>query len=429
MFIDKAKIEVQAGRGGDGLVSYRREKYIPMGGPYGGDGGNGGNIIVVADSNKSTLLDLRYQKKIKAAPGENGKNKKMHGATGKDTIMYVPVGTMFKDAHTGEMLVDLVKPNQQAILASGGKGGQGNARFKSPRNPTPDFAEKGALGEHREIHVELKLLADVGLVGFPSVGKSTLLSVISAARPEIASYPFTTLAPNLGVVQVGERPSFVVADLPGLIEGAHQGKGLGIEFLKHIERTKVLVHVLDMGAVDHRDPISDYKIINDELKNYVVDLSNRPQIVVANKMDLDEAKENSIRFKQAFPDVEVFEISAPIQQGIESLLYKMAQELEEVKKQEQMVPVEPTFTYTFQPPKPKFEVSKLAENKWRLSGDALLNKYRQYDMANEEAARRFGYVMKRWGVDQALRDAGAVDGDVVAIDEITFLFVEDTDFE
>lgn len=425
MFIDKAKIEVQAGKGGDGLVSYRREKYIPMGGPYGGDGGKGGDIIVVADSNKSTLLDLRYQKKIKAQSGENGKNKKMHGAMGKDTYLYVPVGTSFIDANTKEMLVDLVMPNQQAILVKGGKGGQGNARFKSARNPTPDFAEKGALGEHREVLVELKLLADVGLIGFPSVGKSTLLSVISAARPEIASYPFTTIVPNLGVVQVKDYPSFVVADLPGLIEGAHQGKGLGIEFLKHIERTKVLVHVLDMGAVDHRDPIQDYTTINDELKNYVVDLSNRPQIVVANKMDLDEAKDNLARFKKVFSDVEVFEISAPIQLGVEALMYKMAQVLEEVKAQEQVVLAEPTFTYTYQAPKPKFEVSKISENKFRVSGEALLNKYRQYDLSNEEAAIRFGYVMKRWGVDQALRDAGAVDGDVVAIDDITFIFVED----
>lgn len=429
MFIDKAKIEVQAGRGGDGLVSYRREKYIPMGGPYGGDGGNGGDIIVVADSNKSTLLDLRYQRKIKAENGENGKNKKMHGATGKSTYLYVPVGTIFKDANTGEMLVDLIEPNQQAVLAIGGKGGQGNARFKSPRNPTPDFAERGALGEHREVLVELKLLADIGLVGFPSVGKSTLLSVISAARPEIASYPFTTLVPNLGVVQVGDYGSFVVADLPGLIEGAHQGKGLGIEFLRHIERTKVIVHVLDMGAVDHRDPVSDYKIINDELKNYIVDLSNRPQIVVANKMDLDEAKDNLVRFKKTFPDLEVFEISAPIQQGVEALMYKMGQVLEEVKSQEQIVPVEPTFTYTYQPPKPKFEVSKISENKWRLSGETLLNKYRQYNFDNDEAAMRFGYVMKRWGVDQALRAAGAVDGDIIAIDDITFIFVEENESE
>lgn len=424
MFIDKVKIEVIAGKGGDGLVSFRREKYVPLGGPYGGDGGKGGDIIVVVDTNKSTLLDLRYQKKIKAENGENGKNKKMHGSYGSDTIMHVPLGTMFKDANTGEMLVDLVDVNQQAILAHGGKGGQGNARFKTARNPAPDFAEKGALGEHREVIVELKLLADVGLIGFPSVGKSTLLSVISAAKPEIASYPFTTITPNLGVVSVSGMPSFVVADMPGLIEGASQGKGLGIEFLRHIERTKVLVHVIDMGAVDHRDPIEDFKTINDELKNYVVDLSNRPQIVVANKMDLDEAADNLARFKQEFPDIEVFDISAPIHLGLEKLLYKMAETLQQVKENESIRPEEPTFTYTYQPEPSKFEVTKISEHQFRLTGDALLNKYRQFNLDSEESSRRFGYIMKRWGVDDALRKAGAVDGDIVAIGDITFIFDE-----
>ncbi len=424
MFIDKVKLEVIAGKGGDGLVSFRREKYVPLGGPYGGDGGKGGDIIVAVDTNRSTLLDLNYQKKIKSENGENGKNKKMHGSYGRDTILYVPLGTMFKDANTGEMLVDLVDINQQAILAHGGKGGQGNTRFKTSRNPAPDFAEKGALGEHREVIVELKLLADVGLIGFPSVGKSTLLSVISAAKPEIAAYPFTTITPNLGVVSVKDMPSFVVADMPGLIEGASQGKGLGIEFLRHIERTKVLVHVLDMGAVDHRDPIEDYKMINDELKNYVVDLSNRPQIVVANKMDLDESKENLKRFKQELPDVEVFDISAPIHQGLDKLLYKIGATLQDVKEKESIVTPEPTFTYTYQPEKPKFEVTKISEQKFRLTGDALINKYRQFNLDSEESSRRFAYIMKRWGVDDALRQAGAVDGDIVAIDEITFIFDE-----
>lgn len=427
MFIDKVKIEVKAGRGGDGLVSYRREKYLPLGGPFGGDGGKGGDIIVAVDTNKSTLLDLRYQKLIKADSGENGKNKKMHGAYGEDTILYVPLGTMFKDANTGEMIVDLVDINQRAVLAYGGKGGQGNARFKTPRNPAPDFAEKGALGEHKEVIVELKLLADVGLIGFPSVGKSTLLSVVSAAKPEIAAYPFTTIVPNLGVVSVVDYPSFVVADLPGLIEGAHQGKGLGIEFLRHIERTRVLVHVLDMGAADHRDPIEDYRIINDELKNYVVDLSDRPQIVVANKMDLDNSKENLERFKQAFPEVEVFEIIAPIKQGISRLMFKMAETLQIIKEKENVETVEPTFTYTYQPPKPKFEIERISSNQWRLKGDALLNKYRQFTFDSEEATQRFAYIMKRWGVDQGLRDAGVKDGDIVAIDDVTFVFVEQED--
>ncbi len=424
MFIDKVELQIKAGKGGDGLVAYRREKYVPLGGPYGGDGGDGGNVVFVVNTHKTTLLDLRYQKLIKSEAGENGKNKLMHGAKGKDTIIQVPLGTIIKDKTTGKLIADLVEEDAQAIIAKGGQGGRGNARFKTPRNPAPDFAEKGELGESKEVIVELKLLADVGLLGFPSVGKSTFLSVISAARPEIAPYPFTTITPKLGVVQVGDGRSFVCADMPGLIEGASLGKGLGHHFLKHIERTRVLIHIIDMGAEDGRDPIEDYEIINQEIKNYVVDLSDRPQIVVANKMDLDAAKENLRRFKSKYPNIEVFEMIAPIQEGLNPILYRAADILDVEKAKQPMLVIE-EFVYDYVPEPDKYSVSKIGPNLFRLEGDALLAKFRQSNFETEEGARRFAYLLKRWGVDKALKAEGCVDGDIVAIENNTFVFIDE----
>ena len=324
MFIDRVKIKVKAGNGGNGMASFRREKYIALGGPYGGDGGNGGSIIFIADSNKSTLLDLRFNRHISAEDGKNGLNKKKHGAAGEDFTVKVPIGTIIKDIKHDVIIADLVEDGQQAIVANGGKGGRGNWHFATSRNPAPDFAEKGELGEEKEIEVELKLLADVGLVGFPSVGKSTFLSVVSKAKPEIAAYPFTTLIPQLGVVQVPDGRSFVLADLPGLIEGAHQGKGLGHQFLKHIERCRVLIHIIDMGAEDGRDPLNDYEVINNELKSYQIRLLERPQIVVANKMDMENAEENVRRFKEKYPDIPVYETTTIIHEGLEPVLRKAA---------------------------------------------------------------------------------------------------------
>ncbi|MBS3972524.1 MAG: GTPase ObgE [Erysipelotrichia bacterium] len=424
MFIDKVELQIKAGKGGDGLVAYRREKYVPLGGPYGGDGGDGGNVVFVVNTHKTTLLDLRYQKLIKSEAGENGKNKLMHGAKGKDTIIQVPLGTIIKDKTTGKLIADLVEEDAQAIIAKGGQGGRGNARFKTPRNPAPDFAEKGELGESKEVIVELKLLADVGLLGFPSVGKSTFLSVISAARPEIAPYPFTTITPKLGVVQVGDGRSFVCADMPGLIEGASLGKGLGHHFLKHIERTRVLIHIIDMGAEDGRDPIEDYEIINQEIKNYVVDLSDRPQIVVANKMDLDAAQENLRRFKSKYPNIEVFEMIAPIQEGLNPILYRAADILDVEKAKQPMLVIE-EFVYDYVPEPDKYSVSKIGPNLFRLEGDALLAKFRQSNFETEEGARRFAYLLKRWGVDKALKAEGCVDGDIVAIENNTFVFIDE----
>jgi len=425
MFIDKVELQIKAGKGGDGLVAYRREKYVPLGGPYGGDGGDGGNIIFKVDTHKTTLLDLRYQKLIKSEAGENGKNKLMHGAKGKDMVIHVPLGTIIKDKTTNRLIADLIEEDAEAIIAKGGQGGRGNARFKTPRNPAPDFAEKGALGEAKDVIVELKLLADVGLLGFPSVGKSTFLSVISAARPEIAPYPFTTINPKLGVVAVGDGRSFVCADMPGLIEGASLGKGLGHHFLKHIERTRVLVHILDMGAEDGRDPLSDYEIINQEIKNYVVDLSDRPQIVVANKMDLDAAASNLKRFKEAYPDIEVFEMIAPIQEGLQPILYRISDVLEVEKAKKPNIIIE-EFVYSYEPEPEKFSVSKIGPNLYRLEGEALLSKFRQSNFDTEEGARRFAYLLKRWGVDKALKAEGCIDGDIVAIENNTFVFIDES---
>lgn len=425
MFVDRVIVKLKAGNGGNGIVSFRREAHVPLGGPNGGDGGNGGSIIFEVDTNKSTLLDLRYNKKIIAKNGENGKSKKMHGASGEDIIIKVPQGTIIKDATTHDMIADLTKVDQRAIVCKGGKGGRGNYHFASGKDNAPEYAEQGTLGESKEVEIELKLLADVGLVGFPSVGKSTLLSVVSKARPEIAEYHFTTLVPNLGVVQV-ENHSFVMADLPGLIEGASEGKGLGIEFLKHVERCRVLVHVVDMGANDGRDPLEDYRIINEELANYHPKLATRPQIVVANKMDLDDAKANLERFKKAYPDVEVFETMTIIHEGIDKLLYKCIELLDktpvfdlndEKEKEERVV-------YKFEAKKPEFTISNLGNGQYRVNGDKVVRLFYATDFDDEKQMMNFGLTLKKMGVDDALRKAGAKDGDVILIEDYRLEFVE-----
>ena len=425
MFVDRVIVKLKAGNGGNGIVSFRREAHVPLGGPNGGDGGNGGSIIFEVDTNKSTLLDLRYNKKIIAKNGENGKSKKMHGASGEDIIIKVPQGTIIKDATTHDMIADLTKVDQRAIVCKGGKGGRGNYHFASGKDNAPEYAEQGTLGESKEVEIELKLLADVGLVGFPSVGKSTLLSVVSKARPEIAEYHFTTLVPNLGVVQVENR-SFVMADLPGLIEGACEGKGLGIEFLKHVERCRVLVHVVDMGANDGRDPLEDYRIINEELANYHPKLATRPQIVVANKMDLDDAKANLERFKKAYPDVEVFETMTIIHEGIDKLLYKCIELLDktpvfdlndEKEKEERVV-------YKFEAKKPEFTISNLGNGQYRVNGDKVVRLFHATDFDDEKQMMNFGLTLKKMGVDDALRKAGAKDGDIILIEDYRLEFVE-----
>lgn len=427
MFIDRVKIYVKAGKGGDGIVAFRREKYVPFGGPSGGDGGNGGNVIFEVDEGKSTLLDLRYNKKIVAENGYNGKTKKMHGATGEDFIVKVPQGTIVKDVKTGSIIADLTRHGQREIIAKAGKGGRGNFHFKSSKNTAPQYSELGSLGEEKEVIVELKLLADVGLVGFPSVGKSTLLSVVSKAKPQIAEYHFTTITPNLGMVQVPDGRSFVMADLPGLIEGASTGKGLGHQFLRHIERCRVILHVIDMGSNDGRDPVEDYRIINEELATYEYRLMERPQIVIANKMDLDPAQENLKRFKEAYPDVEVFETTTIIHEGLEAVLYKTADLLastpefplyNEADKEAEGV------LYKFEPEAPAFEIQNLGNGRWQLVGEEIERVFKTSKLDNEEDMMRFARKMRKMKVDEELRAAGCQDGDIVVLCNIEFEFME-----
>ncbi len=333
MFIDEAKIYVKGGDGGKGCVSFRREKYIPRGGPDGGDGGDGGDVIITADRNLHTLIDLRYQQHYRADRGGHGEGSNKHGKDGGDCRIRVPVGTIIKDADTELILEDLNEDGKSVIAAKGGRGGWGNTRFKSSTNRAPRRAQKGLPGEEKWLYLELKLLADISIIGFPNAGKSTLISKISAAKPKISDYLFTTLTPNLGVVRLGEYKSFVVADIPGLIEGAHKGKGLGIRFLKHIERTKILIHLIDMSAGEGRDPINDFKIINEELLQFSPELASKPQMVVGNKVDIPEAKEKFDKVKSKFKDmgIEIFSISAVTGEGIEQLVNGMADILVEAE--------------------------------------------------------------------------------------------------
>lgn len=425
MFVDRVKLNVKAGNGGNGMVSFRREKYVPFGGPYGGDGGNGGNIIFEVDTHKSTLLDLRFQHHLKAKNGEPGKNKKMHGADGKDLIIQVPVGTVVRRLDNDQIIADLVTPGQTAIIAKGGKGGRGNFRFASANNPAPEMAEVGALGEEFEIEVELKLLADVGLVGFPSVGKSTLLSVVSAAKPEIGDYPFTTLVPNLGVVQSGDDRSFVMADLPGLIENAAQGKGLGHQFLKHIERCRLLVHIIDMSGSEGRDPLEDYEIIMNELKEYEYRLLDREMIIVANKMDLDGAKENLVRFKEAYPELTVYETVTLTQEGTQKLVYAIADKLDTIDYDLfEATPASDSVVFKYEAPERGFEVEKIGENLWQLTGAQIEHEFRNLDENSEASILYFSRRLKTLGVDQYLREQGVQNGDTIILESVQFEFID-----
>ena len=325
MFIDVANIRVKAGKGGDGVVAWRREKYEPSGGPYGGDGGNGGSIILKADEGIRTLMDFRYKRSYIGQNGEDGRSKKQFGKGGENIILKLPIGTLVKDEATGGVIVDLKEKDQTFVIAKGGRGGRGNARFATATRQAPGFAEPGKKGEERNIVLELKLLADVGLIGFPNVGKSTILSIVSAAKPKIANYHFTTLKPNLGVVRVGDEKSFVIADIPGLIEGAHEGAGLGHDFLRHVERTRILVHVLDVSGSEGRDPVDDFYKINEELSKYNIKLKDRPQIIVANKMDIPGAEEGLQKVKEEFEPkgYKILSLSAATLEGIDELKYEI----------------------------------------------------------------------------------------------------------
>ena len=421
-FIDRVKIYVQAGTGGNGTVAFRREAHVPKGGPSGGDGGRGGSVIFVATNSLSTLLDLRYYREYKAQNGEKGHAKKMHGADADDLVIRVPVGTCVYDDDTGNIIADLTKDGQRAVIAKGGRGGRGNARFASSRNPAPKICENGEPGEKFNLRVELKLLADVGLVGFPSVGKSTLLSVVSKARPQIADYLFTTIVPNLGVVQVKDGRSFVMADLPGLIEGASQGKGLGHQFLRHIERCRVIVHIIDMSGSEGRDPYEDYVTINKELGEYEYRLLERPQIIVANKMDGDEAEENLKKFKEKLGDQKVFPIIAPIHEGIDAVLYAVADALETAPDFFNQEEEQESVLYTYKEDEKPFTIHNKGNGVWEVTGKKVERLVQMASFTTDDGFQRFALQIRNMGIDDALREAGCEDGDTVRLYDFEFEF-------
>ncbi|MGB4232413.1 MAG: GTPase ObgE [bacterium] len=419
MFYDRAKIYVKAGDGGNGIVSFRREKYVPLGGPDGGDGGKGGDRVFLVDSGLRTLMDFRYQRHYKAEQGAAGGGAKKQGRDGQDLLIRVPPGTIVRDAQTGEVLADLTRPGERKIIARGGRGGRGNARFLSNRNRAPRISEKGEPGEERWLDLELKLLADVGLVGFPNVGKSTLLSRVSAAKPKIADYPFTTLTPNLGVVRVGED-SFVMADIPGLIEGAHSGAGLGHEFLRHLERTRLLIHVLDLAAVEGRDPVEDFSIINRELAHYSKDLAALPQLVAANKMDLPQAQASLPLLRAKLePDYEIFPISAVTGEGIDGLLFRVSQLLAELPEKEEKLAEPPE--QIFREPAAEFDII-CSGNIYIIKGKEVERAAAMTNFDQEEGVKRFQRFLERRGILAALEAKGIKDGDVVRIGKMEFTY-------
>lgn len=429
MFVDHVKIYVKGGDGGDGMAAFRREKYVPNGGPAGGDGGKGGDVVFIVDEGLRTLMDFRYKRHFKAERGENGMSKGMHGKNAEDLVVKVPPGTVVKNEETGSVIADLVEHGQKAIIARGGRGGRGNMRFVTPSNPAPEIAEKGEPGQELNVVLELKVLADVGLVGFPSVGKSTILSVVSKAKPKIGAYHFTTIVPNLGMVNLDDGRSFVMADLPGLIEGAHQGIGLGMQFLRHIERTRVIIHVVDMSGMEGRDPYQDYLTINEELKQYNLRLTERPQIVVANKMDIPGAEENLAQFKQQVGEsVEIYPVSALTQQGLKPVLYKVADLLEVTPKFElydlDEETSDTTVLYKHEKKGEDFNITRDDDGAYVLSGYTIERLFKMTDFSKEAGVRKFARQLRAMGVDDALRERGAKDGDTVRLLEFEFEFIE-----
>lgn len=434
-FVDQVKIFVKAGKGGDGAVSFRHEKYINMGGPFGGDGGHGGSVVMEVDEGLRTLMDFRYKRHFKATPGGNGATKGMTGKSSDDLIIKVPQGTTITEAETGRVIGDLTEQGQRLVVAQGGRGGRGNMRFASSTNPAPEIAENGEPGEELDIALELKVLADVGLVGFPSVGKSTLLSVVTAAKPKVAAYHFTTLVPNLGMVRLEDGRDFVMADLPGLLEGASQGVGLGIQFLRHVERTRVILHMIDMSGIDpEEDPYENFLKINNELAEYDPALLERPQIIVPTKMDMPDAEETLATFKEKLAadpnvpdDVEIMPISSLTRQGLEPLMQRTADLLDETPA---FIPkgMEPDDTesalYEFSEERTPFEIDRDEDGVWVLYGDEIERLFKRTNTNYTESMMRFARQLRFMGVDEALRDAGARGGDTVQILDFQFEFEE-----
>lgn len=424
MFEDEVIVKLYAGNGGDGCTSFRREANVPMGGPDGGNGGRGASIIFEGDRNIKTLIDLRYQKTIKAPKGSNGMGSNKYGASSEDVIVKVPLGTTVVDTDTNLVIADITTDKQQTVIAKGGRGGRGNKAFATHDNNAPTFSEKGEPGEERVIKCELKLLADVGLVGLPSVGKSSILAAISAARPKIAAYHFTTLSPNIGVVKLRDGRVFTMADLPGLIEGASEGVGLGHKFLRHASRTKIIAHVIDMGSEEGRNPIEDYELIEKELEKYDAKLLKKKEIIVANKMDLVDAKENLKRFKEKYGDKEIIKISAALNEGLDALITKLADILDEIPDN----PLydddefEDTLLYKFKEELP-FNIER-KDDKWVLSGDKIEKLFKMTRFESDEGTLRFARKLKRMGVDEELERLGAKPGDEVEILGFVFTFKE-----
>ena len=423
MFVDEAILELNAGRGGNGCMAFRREKFVEMGGPFGGNGGSGGSIYFEADEGLNTLIDLRYKKIYKADNGCHGMGKGMHGKNADDLIIKVPLGTVVYDADTNLVLADITKKNDKVLVCVGGRGGRGNIAFATKNNPAPAFCENGEPGEVRKVKVELKLLADVGLVGLPSVGKSTIISMISAAKPKIAEYHFTTLKPNLGVVKTKDNRSFVVADLPGLIEGASLGEGLGDKFLKHIERTRVIAHIIDMSGIEGRNPYDDYITINKELENFSEKLIEKPMIIIANKMDMESSKKNLEQFKKKV-DKEIFEVSAINNEGLDEVLIKLADMLDKINKEPlyEEEKFESHVIYKFREEKP-FTIYKEGDV-FIVKGDKIEKLLKMTWFASDEAYLRFSSKMKKMGIDDELKKLGIENGDIIRILDYEFEYRE-----
>ena len=422
MFVDEVEIRVEAGDGGDGCTAFRREKYIEMGGPYGGNGGHGADIIFKVDEGLHTLLYLRYQKTIKGLKGENGRGKNQHGKGAQPLVVKVPQGTVVTDLDTGFIIADLSRKDQEEVIARGGRGGRGNSAFKTQTNTCPDYSENGEEGENKNLKVEVKMLADVGLVGLPSVGKSTIISCVSRSKPKIAAYHFTTLNPNLGVCKASDGRSFVMADLPGLIEGASQGEGLGDKFLRHIERTKVIAHVIDMSGSEMRDPYEDYILINKELEAFNKKLIEKPMIIIANKMDLPEAKDNLEEFKKKV-DCEIYEVSGATNTGLQIVVDRLADLIDSIPDNPlyDESQIESHVLYKFKKEEP-FTITKDQDGTFVISGEEVERIFKMTKFSSDDAAYRFAKKLRKMGIDNKLLEMGAEEGDMVRILNFYFEF-------
>ncbi len=423
MFVDEVVLNLEAGRGGDGCMAFHREKFVAMGGPFGGNGGKGGDIIFTVNEGLRTLIDLKYKKVFKGNPGLNGEGKNKNGKAAEDTIISVPLGTTIKDNNTGVVIADLTKKDDKVIVCYGGRGGRGNVSLATRSNPCPSYAERGEPGEVRQIKVELRMLADVGLVGLPSVGKSTILSMISNANPKIASYHFTTLSPNLGVVKTKAGYSYTVADLPGLIEGASNGVGLGHKFLKHIERTKIIAHVIDMSGSEGRDPYEDYLVIRNELKEFSDKLMNKEEIVIANKMDIEGSKENLEVFKTKV-DKKIFEISAANNIGLDKVIDELETLVKNTKEEDlyDKDSIESHVLYKFKYEKPYTIIKE--NNTYVIKGDIVEKMFKMTNFNTEEAISRFSKKLRNLGIDDELEKMGVQEGDIIRILDYEFEYTK-----